>query len=116
MKDEIIIADNTLYNDAAELIKYARKTVANQINAVEILTNYTLGKWIVDEQQKGSERAAYGKTIIKRMSEILTAEFGKGFSKSNLENARKFYLTYKNRIDETLFRQFAVEKTQTVFG
>lgn len=115
--NEILNAESSkLYSNSIELIKYARKAVSSYINIVEIMTYYTLGKWIVEEQQFGNERAIYGGKIIKQLSAVLTDEFGKGFSKSNLENARKFYLTYKNRVDDSLFHKFAIEKTQTVFG
>ena len=53
---------------------------------------------------------------IKRLSERLNEDFGKGFSLSNLKNARQFYLTYKDMISQTLFVQFAIQKSQTVFG
>ena len=47
---------------------------------------------------------------------MLTSEFGRGFSEDTLKNARKFYLTYKNRISETVFSLFAIEKSETVFS
>ena len=50
--------------------------------------------------------------MIDRLSEALTKEFGKGFSKDTLKNARKFYLIYRERISEPLFRLFAVEKSE----
>lgn len=114
--DEIVdCKDYGIYANAIDLIRYARNSVSNYVNQVELMTYYTLGKWIVEEQQNGEERASYGKQVIKNLENVLTAEFGKGFSKATLENCRKFYLTYKDRIAETVFRQFAIEKTQTVF-
>ncbi len=107
---------NQLVIDSIALIDYARNSVAKQVNITQIMAYYTLGKWIVDCQQKGQERAQYGKKVIKTLSEKLTEQYGKGFSKTNLENARRFFLTYENRIDQTLFEQFAIQKTQTVFG
>ncbi len=104
-----------LVEHSIDLIEFARSTVAKQINIVQIMTYYSLGKWIVDYQQNGEQRAQYGKQIIVELSEKLTERFGKGFSRQNLEFARKFYITYKNRISETLFREFAIEKSQTVF-
>ena len=80
------------------------------------MTYYSLGKWIVEVQQKGQKRAKYGSQVIKKLSDNLQSEFGKGFSEDTLSNMRKFYLTYKNRISETLFRKFAVEKSETVFS
>lgn len=54
--------------------------------------------------------------MIRKLSDALNQKFGKGFSKSNLEFARRFYLMYQERIAETVFRQFAVEKSEAVFG
>ena len=119
-KNEIDIYGNNidmdnLYKNSVELIKYARSLASNQVNIIQLMTYYSLGKWIVDVQQNGNERAEYGKQIIKNLSEKLNQEFGKGFSEDTLKNARKFYLTYKNRISETLFSLFAIEKSETVF-
>lgn len=52
---------------------------------------------------------------LKALSDHLTEKFGRGFSKANLEFFRRFYLNYEDRIAETVFRQFAIEKTETVF-
>uniref|UniRef100_UPI0040278EE9 DUF1016 N-terminal domain-containing protein n=1 Tax=Agathobacter rectalis TaxID=39491 RepID=UPI0040278EE9 len=76
---------------------------------------YSLGKWIVEVQQQGKHRAEYGKKIIINLSKKLTEEFGKGFSESTLAKARKFYLTYKDRISETLFTEFAIKKSETSY-
>ena len=46
------------------------------------------------EIQQGDERAAYGETVLEKLSQKLTAEFGKGFSKRNLERMRKFYIYF----------------------
>lgn len=104
-----------LYKNSVELIKYARSLASNQVNIIQLMTYYSLGKWIVDVQQNGNERAEYGKQIIKNLSEKLNQEFGKGFSVSTLEKSRMFYLLYKDRISETLFTEFALKKSQTVF-
>jgi predicted nuclease of restriction endonuclease-like (RecB) superfamily len=53
-----------------------------------------IGKRIVEEEQDGAARAAYGEGIIKQLSKDLSREIGKGFSVANLENFRKFYLTF----------------------
>ena len=105
---------DTLCRNSVELIRYARRIVAKQINIVQLMTFYTLGRWIVEVQQHGESRAQYGQQVIKNLSDTLTEEFGKGFSVDNLENMRKFYLTYKDRISETVFRKFALEKSETV--
>lgn len=104
-----------LFVNTSELIEFARASVVQQVNLVQLMTYYSIGKWIVDVQQGGNNRAQYGKGVIKKLAEHLTEKFGRGFSKTNLENARKFYLTFQDRIPQTVFRQFAIEKTQTVF-
>lgn len=80
--------------------------VIDNLTATEI---YSLGRWIVETQQMGQKRAKYGSRVIKILSEKLQEEFGKGFSEDTLKNARKFYLTYKERISETVFSLFEKE-------
>ncbi len=75
-----------------------------------------IGKWIIDVEQDGKKRAGYGKRIIENLSERLNAEFEKGFSESNLKNIRQFYLSYEDRISQTVFDLFEIQKSQTVFG
>jgi predicted nuclease of restriction endonuclease-like (RecB) superfamily len=98
--------------DSIELVKYARESAMKQVNVIQTMTYYCIGKWIVEEQQKGEKRAKYGKQILKQLSETLNAEFGRGFSVDTLENMRKFYLVYQDRISENLYRNFAVEKSE----
>ena len=105
-----------LCNNAVDLVRYARGLAVRQINLLELLTNYTLGYWIVAEQQQGSNRAQYGAQIIDKLAASLTEAFGRGYSRESLRNARKFYLVYQDRIPQTLFTEFAVEKSQTLFG
>ena len=105
-----------LCRNSIDLIRYARGLAVQQINIIELMTNYALGRWIVEEQQNGEDRAKYGARVIDRLSEALTEEFGRGYSRETLRNARKFYLTFQDRIPQTLFTQFAIEKSQTLFG
>ena len=68
---------------------------------------YEVGRMIVEEEQYGENRAAYGKKILQELSEYLSEYFGKGFSVSNLKNIRQFYKVYSaDRIGETVFSQF----------
>lgn len=106
---------NVLCHDSVELIRHARKIAANQVNLVQLMTYYALGYWIVEEQQAGKNRAGYGKKVIQILSDALNAEFGKGFSVDTLENARKFYLNYYDRISEAVFRKFIEGKLDALF-
>jgi hypothetical protein len=58
-------------------------------------------------RQKGKGRAAYGKEILKSLAERLTAEFGKGFSQTNLKLMRQFYIQNQDRIGQSLTDQLA---------
>ena len=105
-----------LCQNSIELVEYARRIAAKQINLVQLMTFYSIGRWIVEVQQQGESRAKYGHQVIKKLSAALTERFGRGFSEDTLKNVRKFYLTYKERISETVFSLFAVEKRESVFS
>lgn len=111
-----IITDmDALCHNSIDLIRYARGLAVQHVNIIELMTNYALGRWIVEEQQNGEDRAKYGACVIDRLSEALTEEFGRGYSRETLKNCRRFYLEYKDRIGQTLFTLFAIEKSQTLF-
>lgn len=116
-KELLFLDSNSLKkicDDSIELVKYSRNSAVRQVNVIQTMTYYCIGKWIVEEQQKGEKRAKYGKQILKHLSDRLNAEFGKGFSTDTLENMRKFYLVYQDRISEKLYRNFAIEKSEKV--
>ena len=68
-----------------------------------VYTYFQIGQIIIENEQGGKERAKYGKGILKALSKRLSKAFGKGFSTDNLENMRRFYLTYSK--SETLSRK-----------
>jgi len=98
--------NNTLFRSISELIEDARKFVVRNVNTVMLCTNFTIGKMIVEEEQKGKERAGYAETILKDLSKALSAEYGRGFSHRNLDNFKKFYLIYQERISQTVSAKF----------
>ncbi len=83
-----------LFNKVAELLKHARSTVVQTVNKTMVQTYFEIGKMIVEEEQKGKERAEYGQQLINELSLRLLNEFGKGFSSTNIKQMRSFYLTY----------------------
>ena len=89
--------EEKLYSDIKKLIEQAKSFVVQNINTTLVFTNYHIGKMIVDDEQQGSERAKYAEKTLSNLSEKLTKEFGKGYSKSNLEYMRKFFLLYESR-------------------
>jgi len=92
------IALNQLYNKVAELIDLARNKVATVVNLTMVHTYFEIGRMIVEEEQQGKERAAYGKAVLKTLSLKLTERFGKGFSVDNLQNMRRFFQAYSDRL------------------
>lgn len=95
------------FADIRKLIVSARATVARGVDLVQVHTNFEVGRRIVEQEQRGKGRAAYGKEVITALAERLTSEFGKGFSASNLAYMRSFYLVYQSR--------FALSWTHYVF-
>ncbi len=79
----------SLFNDIRGLISNARATVARGVDLVQVHTNFEIGRRIVEQEQKGKDRAAYGQEVIKQLAERLEQEFGRGYSKSNLEYMRR---------------------------
>ena len=71
---------------------------------------WLVGRRIVEEEQQGEAKAAYGKGVIKSLSVALQKEFGRGFSERNLENMRVFYLAYP--IPQTLSAELETPKFQ----
>ena len=94
--------NNPLVQEIRELVKNARTTVAQQVNTQLLSTYWQIGRAIVEYEQQNQLRAEYGKQTLKELAKELTRELGKGFSRSNLQNMRAFYLAY--------------EKCQTVSG
>ena len=96
----IVESDNeaVLYERVRELVVNARRTVARGVDLMQVHTNFEIGRHVVAHEQQGETRAAYGKEVLRRLAEKLTAEFGRGFSKSNLEYMRRFFLAYQERM------------------
>ncbi len=83
-----------LINDIKQILNSAKQNTYRSINRTMVHAYWLIGKRIVEEEQQGESRATYGKAIIKNLSEQLQNDFGRGFSIDNLENMRRFYLTY----------------------
>lgn len=101
-----------LFHQVAELLQNARQQVLRTVNSTMTFTYFEIGRMIVEEEQNGKDRAAYGKQILKGLSEQLTSEFGKGFSIDILERIRKFYLVYSK--SETLLRILNIQNSETL--
>ena len=78
--------------DVADAIEKARSTAARSVNSVMTSTYWFVGLRIVQHEQRGAVRAAYGERVLKRLAHDLSERFGRGFSERNLEQMRAFYL------------------------
>ena len=115
------VVNDQIYSVIKTLLIEAREKVYRHINFTMVTTYWNIGRIIVEEEQRGKNKAEYGEYLIKYLSEKLTNDFGKGFSNDNLERMRLFYLTYKNQgvtISATVSRKLDKYKPigQTVSG
>lgn len=97
-KTELIKPQNeydSILSDLSELLEQSRRLTARSINAIMTATYWEIGRRIVEVEQKGKERAEYGKELLKKLSKDLTEKFGRGFSERNLEQMRLFYSTWQ---------------------
>ena len=109
-KEERIFLDSL-----KDIVKSAKKYAYSSICFAQVQSNWLLGKRIVEQIQKGNDKAEYGKHILKIASESLTEEFGKGYSETNLKSFRKFYLIFKDySIGQTMSDQLEERKQQTL--
>lgn len=96
-----------IFRDISLILENARKTAKTAVNLSMVYAYYEIGRIIVEEEQKGNQRAEYGKKLLKEISTYLSERFGKRFSVDNLKLMRRFYIVYANdQIGETLFPQF----------
>ena len=101
-----ITDDTVLFREIRGLILLARNTVVRNVDSIQVITNFEIGRKIVKYEQRGKTRAEYGEKTLAEISQKLTQEFGQGFSKTNLKLMRQFFLMYGNRIGQTLSDQF----------
>lgn len=97
---DIASIDN-IYQRIAKYLQTVQYTILQTINTEMVLVYCKIGKEIIEHEQYGESRAAYGEELIRKLSEKLTKEFGKGYSVSNLRNMRQFYLSYQDEIHQT---------------
>jgi len=88
------ISEDSLFLSVKEIINQSRERVFRMANSTLLISYWQIGQLIVEDEQKGNERAEYGKFVLKNLSKKLTLEFGKGFDYTNLSNMRKFYKTF----------------------
>lgn len=90
-------SEAALFECIRELIAAARMSVARGVDLVQVHTSFQIGRHVVEHEQQGQARAGYGKALLATLAQRLSAEFGSGYSRSNLAYMRSFYLAYQHR-------------------
>jgi predicted nuclease of restriction endonuclease-like (RecB) superfamily len=80
-----------------QLLKQAQTNIVQTVNMSMVITYFQIGRMIIEEEQKGKERAKYGLKLTRELSHRLSKEFGKGFSITNIQQMRNFYLIYQKQ-------------------
>ena len=96
MKNNLPQNIDSLYSKIAAILDNARNTVYNSANFEMVKAYWEIGRAIVEQEQQGENRAEYGISLIKDLSEKLSGVYGKGFNETNLKYMRQFYQTFKN--------------------
>ncbi len=91
--DSFVKTDDIL-KDMCGIIESSQKAAYRAVNTTLIQRNWLLGYRIASEEFQGEDRAKYGAEIIKKLAKELSAEYGKGYTKSNLYSFYSFYKTY----------------------
>jgi len=85
-----------LHDQIRRVLLEAQSSVSRAVNTAMVHAYFEIGRLIVDDEQHGRARAEYGEETLKMLSERLTAEFGRGFSRQNLQNMKQFYMSFQN--------------------
>ncbi len=100
-----------VHEGIVELLRSARLNAARSVNALMTASYWEIGRRIVNAEQRGKRRAGYGEQLIERLANDLTQQFGRGFSRQNLQQMRSFFLAWPIR--QTLSSESATEGLQT---
>ena len=95
--NEIAVDNQHLFVAIKEIITQAKQIAYRSNNSILLKMYWEIGKLIVEDEQGGKAKAAYGKAVLKTLGKRLTLEFGKGYDESNLRNIRQFYTSFQKR-------------------
>ena len=91
-----LIDYNQILKDINSIISTGLNAAYSATNRAIVLTYWHIGKRIIIQEQNGKERAEYGKALLDTLADELTREYGKCYSKRNLQYYRKFYLYFSD--------------------
>ncbi|MDY5477397.1 MAG: DUF1016 N-terminal domain-containing protein [Enterocloster clostridioformis] len=94
-KNELTFSINQdFFQSISNILEEARRNAKTAVNLSMVYAYYEIGRKIVEEEQNGENRAAYGRQLLKELSKFLTKNYGKGYSAENLKLMRRFYMVY----------------------
>jgi len=107
---------DVLLSRIADLFTKARHAAARSVNVILTATYWQTGRFIIEHEQGGKQRAGYGEELLKKLSVDLSARFGRGFSVDSLERMRRFYTLFPSvNIADSLPKEVNVpEKSATL--
>lgn len=94
--DSINAEDTRFISDIKAIVYTAKQKAYQAADLFQVASNWLIGKRIIEQEQHGRARAEYGKRIIELASEALTAEYGRGYSLTQIKNFKKFYLLFRD--------------------
>lgn len=83
-----------LYRRVSGILEAARTQAARSVNTAQVMANWLIGQAIVEQEQKGANKAGYGDALLDGLAQRLTRDAGVGYSATNLRWFRQFYLVY----------------------
>ena len=83
-----------LADNIACLVNETKGRLSQTVNVTLVATYWNIGKYIVEFEQEGNAKAKYGTSLLTTLAKLLRMKLGKGYSRPNLNNMRKFYLLY----------------------
>lgn len=120
VKDDLIpMNQGSLMNRVVSILEHSRANVARAVNSSMVTAYWLIGREIVEELQRGKDRAGYGKNLLEELSGQLTPRYGQGFSATNLRQFRLFYQAFSSRtpIPQTLSAELEpITQTSVVAG
>ena len=112
--DIIEINIGSLFEKIASVIEEARRRASTAINLSEVYAKFNVSRYIVEDEQGGKERAAYGKQVLEQLSKKIEERFGEGWSVETLKRCRKFYSMYSTpQIGSTVLTELGIEHSAT---
>jgi len=89
-----IAEGSAIFARIRDILEQARNNVVRSVNTTQVISNWLIGREIVEEQQLGKLRAGYGDKLLDSLAQRLKETYGRGYSARNLRFIRQFYMDY----------------------